>query len=92
MMMTKIEHLNITVQDINTAVNFCKIVPPDFQIRNEQKSINDKRWMHNGNKEFYFTLQESPLETEPKKLNQTYINYGFNHIGLVANTIDKIEK
>ena len=48
--------------------------------------------MHNGNKEFYFTLQESPLETEPKKLNQTYINYGFNHIGLVANTIDKIEK
>ena len=43
-------------------------------------------------KEFYFTLQESPLETEPKKLNQTYINYGFNHIGLVANTIDKIEK
>ncbi|KGL60752.1 hypothetical protein [Polaribacter sp. Hel1_33_49] len=48
--------------------------------------------MHNGNKEFYFTLQESPLETEPKKLNQTYINYGFNDIGLVANTIDKIEK
>lgn len=49
--------------------------------------------MHNGNKEFYFTLQESPLETEPKKLNQTYINNGFNHIGLVANTIiDNIEK
>jgi catechol 2,3-dioxygenase-like lactoylglutathione lyase family enzyme len=91
-MMTKIEHVNITVPDIDAAVAFLKIVAPDFEIRNDEKPLNDKRWMHIGNKEFYFALQESPLETEPKKPNQTYINYGFNHIGLVVHNIDDIEK
>ncbi|UAM99884.1 VOC family protein [Polaribacter litorisediminis] len=90
-MITKIEHVNITVPDIDAAVAFLKIVAPDFKIRNDEKPINEKRWMHIGNKEFYFALQESPLETEPKKPNQTYINYGFNHIGLVVADIEKIE-
>ena len=90
--MTKIEHVNITVPNIDAAVNFLKIVAPDFEIRNDEKPLNEKRWMHIGNNEFYFALQESPLETEPKKPNQTYINFGFNHIGLVVNNIDDIEK
>lgn len=45
-----------------------------------------------GCKEFYFALQESPINTSPKRANQTYINYGFNHIGLIVNHIDDIEK
>ena len=27
-----------------------------------------------------------------KKANKTYINYGFNHIGLIVHNIDDIEK
>ena len=91
-MMTKIEHVNITVPDIDAAVNFLKIVAPDFEIRNDQKPLNDKRWMHIGNKEFYFALQEAHLGHTPIKANQTYINYGFNHVGLIVNNIDDIEK
>lgn len=91
-MITKIEHVNITVPDIDAAVAFLKIVAPDFEIRNDEKPLNEKRWMHIGNKEFYFALQESPLKTEPKKPNQTYINYGFNHIGLVVHNLNEIEK
>jgi hypothetical protein len=49
MMMTKIEHVNITVPDIDAAVAFLKIVAPDFEIRNDEKPLNDKRWMHIGN-------------------------------------------
>lgn len=67
MMMTKIEHVNITVPDIDAAVKFLKIVAPDVEIRNNEKPLNEKRWMHIGHKDFYFALQESPLETEPKK-------------------------
>ena len=81
--MTKIEHVNITVPDIDAA---------DFKIRKDEKPLNDKRWMHIGNKNFYFALQEVPLDFTPKKANQTYINYGFNHIGLVVNDIETIEK
>ncbi|SDR86278.1 Glyoxalase/Bleomycin resistance protein/Dioxygenase superfamily protein [Polaribacter sp. KT25b] len=91
-MITKIEHVNITVPDIDAAVSFLQIIAPDFKIKKDEKPINDKRWMHIGNDEFYFALQEAPIATHPIKPNQTYINYGFNHIGLVVNNIDKIEK
>jgi catechol 2,3-dioxygenase-like lactoylglutathione lyase family enzyme len=91
-MVTKIEHVNITVPDIDAAVSFLKIIAPDFKIKKDEKPLNDKRWMHIGNDEFYFALQEAPIETHPIKPNQTYINYGFNHIGLVVNNIDDIEK
>ena len=90
--MTKIEHVNITVPDIDAAVSFLNIVAPDFKIRKDEKPLNDKRWMHIGNKECYFALQEAHLGHTPIKANQTYINYGFNHIGLVVNNIDDIEK
>jgi catechol 2,3-dioxygenase-like lactoylglutathione lyase family enzyme len=91
-MITKIEHVNITVPDIDAAVSFIKIVAPDFEIMKDDKSLNDKRWMHIGNEEFYFALQEAHIDVNPKKQNQTYINYGFNHVGLVVNGIDNIEK
>lgn len=91
-MITKIEHVNITVPDINAAVSFLQIVAPDFKIMKDDKPLNDKRWMHIGNNEFYFALQEVPIDASPKKQNQTYINYGFNHVGLVVNDIDNIEK
>ncbi|WP_339660191.1 VOC family protein [uncultured Polaribacter sp.] len=91
-MITKIEHVNITVPDIDAAVSFLQIIAPDFKIKKDENPINDKRWMHIGNDEFYFALQESHIGTNPIKPNQTYINYGFNHIGLVVNNIDDIEK
>ena len=91
-MITKIEHVNITVPDIDAAVSFLNIVAPDFEIKKDEKPLNDKRWMHIGNNEFYFALQEAYLDTMPKKANQTYINYGFNHIGLIVQDIDDIEK
>ena len=91
-MITKIEHVNITVPGIDAAVSFLNIVAPDFEIRKDGKPLNDKRWMHIGNNEFYFALQEAHVDATPKKANQTYINYGFNHIGLVVHNIDDIEK
>lgn len=91
-MITKIEHVNITVPDIDAAVDFLKIVAPDFEIRKDEKPLNDIRWMHIGNQDFYFALQESHIGSTPKKANQTYINFGFNHIGLVIHNIDAIEE
>jgi hypothetical protein len=91
-MITKIEHVNITVPDIDAAVSFLKIIAPDFKIKKDEKPLNDKRWMHIGNNEYYFALQEAPINTNPKRQNQSYINYGFNHIGLIVKGIETIEK
>lgn len=48
--MTRIEHLNITVPDIDAALAFLVIVAPDFNVRKDVKSPDRHRWVHVGNK------------------------------------------
>jgi len=89
--MTKIEHCNITVPDIDEAIKFIQIVAPDFKVRKDEKSSSSCRWIHIGNDEHYFALQESHIGSEPEKQRKAYKNYGVNHISLVVDDISKIE-
>ena len=91
-MMTRIEHVNITVPDIDEAIRFLKIVAPDFEVRKDEKPSNSYRWTHIGNKAYYFALQEPHLDADSKKQLQTYKNYGINHVALVVSNIQEIEK
>ncbi len=49
--MTRIEHLNITVPNIDAALAFLVIVAPDFNVRKDVKSPDRHRWVHVGNKQ-----------------------------------------
>lgn len=89
--MTKIEHLNITVPDIDEAVTFIKIVAPDFEVRKDETPPASYRWVHIGNDEYYFALQQAHIGAKPKNPQKTYKNYGVNHIALVVDDIDQIE-
>jgi len=88
---TKIEHLNITVPDIDDAIKFIQIVAPDFKVRMDVKPHGSYRWAHIGNDEYYFALQESHLDSEPRKPRKAYKNFGINHIALVVEDISKVE-
>ena len=65
--MTRIEHVNITVPDIDAAINFLKIVAPDFDVRKDNNSLDSYRWAHIGNEKYYFALQEAHLDVVPPK-------------------------
>ena len=91
-MVTKIEHANITVPDIDEAIRFLKIVAPDFKVRKDVKPTDSYRWVHIGNEACYFALQEPHLDGNPKNQPQTYKNYGVNHMALVVSNIQTIEK
>lgn len=91
-MVTKIEHANITVPDIDDAIRFLKIVAPDFKVRKNANPTDSYRWVHIGNEECYFALQEPHLDGNPKNQPQTYINYGINHMALIVSDIQTIEK
>ena len=91
-MMTRIEHVNITVPDIDEAIRFLKIVAPDFEVRKDEKPSNSYRWTHIGNEAYYFALQEPHLDADSKKQLQTYKNYGINHVALVVSNIQEIEE
>lgn len=90
--MTRIEHVNITVPDIDEAIRFLKIIAPDFEVRKDEKPLNSYRWVHIGNEAYYFALQEPHLDSDSKKQLQTYKNYGINHVALVVSNIEEIEK
>lgn len=56
--MTRLEHVNTTVPDIDEAIKFLKTAAPDFQVRIEEKQEESFRWAHIGNHEYYIALQE----------------------------------
>ncbi len=89
--MTRIEHANLTVPDIDEAIKFILIVAPDFKVRKDAKPEGSYRWVHIGNDEFYFALQEAHLGAKPEYPRVAYKNFGVNHIALVVNNISEIE-
>ena len=89
--MSKIEHLNITVPNIDEAIKFIQIVAPDFKVRKDVKSSTSYRWTHIGNDECYFALQEVHLGSEPESPRKAYKNYGVNHIAIVVDDLSKVE-
>jgi len=90
-MTTTIEHINITVPDIDATIRFLKIIAPDLMIRMDKTSAKN-RWVHLANDQMYFALQAPHLGSEPQAPRTPYINYGVNHIGLVVTNLDQIEK
>ncbi|CAH6999421.1 VOC family protein [Vibrio alginolyticus] len=90
--MTQIEHLNITVPDIDETLMFLSIVAPDFKIRKDVDLPGRHRWVHVGNEQSYFALQEPHLDSlAPRAMQETYKNHGVNHIGLVVQNLQTIE-
>ncbi|WP_094752238.1 VOC family protein [Psychromonas sp. CD1] len=90
--MSKIEHLNITVPNIDEAIKFIQIIAPDFKIRKDVKSSTSYRWVHIGNDECYFALQEPHFGSDPESPRKTYKNYGVNHIAIIVSDLLKVEK
>ncbi len=91
-MVTRIEHVNITVPDIDAAIRFLKIVAPDFDVRKDNNPSDSYRWVHIGNEDYYFALQEAHLDADPMKQLQSYKNYGVNHVALVVSNVKEIEE
>lgn len=89
--MTRIEHANLTVPDIDEAIRFLAIVAPDFRVRRDEKPTGSYRWAHVGNDVCYIALQEPHLDAKAEPPKQPYKNYGANHLALVVEDLDAIE-
>ncbi|MDG1332713.1 MAG: VOC family protein [Crocinitomicaceae bacterium] len=81
-----LEHANITVNNLDSAVDFFQAAFPDFQIRGGG-DVNGRSWIHLGNDVTYIALNEA-LE---KKMNEkNYTKPGINHLGFVVEDVDII--
>ena len=57
-----LEHANVTVPSIDAAIEFLKLVDPDFIIRHDEAAEGTYRWAHVGTHQTYIALQEPHLD------------------------------
>ncbi len=86
-----LEHANITVDDIEEAIEFLQIAFPHFKIRGRGQSVSEgvtRKWLHFGTDMTYVALEEVSLESGV--VRRPYRDVGINHIGFVVDDVDII--
>lgn len=78
--MTRLEHANLHVRDVDEMIRFLRTAFPDFQVRGQGLGWSGARWVHVGSDDVYLALsQATQAPAEPWK---PYAGKpGLNHLG-----------
>ncbi|UTT85579.1 VOC family protein [Vibrio pelagius] len=87
-MQAYVEHANITVSNIDDAVQFIQTAIPEFKERHRGQT--NYRWCHIGTDDSYIALQEVVEREQTDR--SPYLDVGINHIGIVVDDVDRVEK
>jgi len=81
-----LEHVNITVNNLEEAIQFFQTAFPHFKIRGGGDKLRE--WVHLGDEHTYIALNqaEAPLQ----KVEKNYEKAGVNHIGFVVQDVEEI--
>ena len=89
-MKSYVEHANITVTNLDRAIEFFALALPDFAVR-KRWTIDDKEWAHVGTDSSYVALN-TPLDKsrfaspEARQSARKTLG-GFNHVGFVVEDV-----
>ena len=85
-----LEHANITVNNLDTAVRFFQNAFPHFEVRGGGEN-NGRKWIHLGDAITYLALnsREGITRDFPER---NYDKNGFNHIGFVVSDVHELAK
>lgn len=90
-MSARLEHANLIVRDIETAIRFLQTAFPEFSIRSDQIDPDGSRWVHIGTDENYIALNEATVE--PTERWQPYTGVpGVNHLAYEVGDADALRK
>ena len=78
-----LEHLNITVLDVDAAVRFLQTAMPQLEVRGGGTGEKCRRWVHVGTDHTYLAIEDRGAEGPGP--HQPYIHPGMNHIGFVVD-------
>ena len=89
----QLEHANITVQDIDRAIQFLSTAFPHLKVRGGGESDHgtwQKKWLHLGTDDTYVALEETTIaaKTDRKPAEET----GINHVGFVVDDVEGIQQ
>lgn len=93
-MTSYVEHANVTVSNLDRAIEFLTTALPDFVVR-KRFHLDGREWAHVGTPESYIALVEETRTETPDGTRRANIDrLGFNHVGfVVANanaTLDRL--
>ena len=84
--MTKLEHANVSVRDVESTIRFLQTAFPDFRIRGEGTSPIGARWVHVGNDGAYLALNEA-TDDAPEPWVPYAGKPGLNHLGFEVDDV-----
>jgi catechol 2,3-dioxygenase-like lactoylglutathione lyase family enzyme len=60
-MPVRLEHANLSVQDIDAMIRFLRAAFPEFRIRRDATEANGLRWVHLGTDDTYIALSQAKV-------------------------------
>jgi catechol 2,3-dioxygenase-like lactoylglutathione lyase family enzyme len=85
---TRLDHVNLTVRDIDETIRFLRLAFPDFRVRADEVGADGVRWTHVGTDDTYLALTEAEAGTAP------WVPYtgrpGLNHLGFEVDDADAL--
>jgi len=87
-----LEHVNITVIDVDEAIRFLQTAMPDWKVRADVSSEESdcRRWVHLGTDTTYLAIEDRGATQ--KGPHEPYVNPGVNHLGFVVKDVDAVSK
>jgi len=86
-----LEHANITVPEMDAALDFLRVACPTWQIRHDAiHPVSKLRWVHVGTPDSYLALQEPHSGRTPEDHRRPYDDIGINHLGIVVPDFDAL--
>ncbi|MCA9077231.1 MAG: VOC family protein [Planctomycetaceae bacterium] len=81
-----VEHVNLTVSNLDEAIRFLTTAVPEFAVRH--RAVTDgQEWAHVGDERSYIALTQAS-DLQLSELN--YTKNGFNHVGIVVDDANRV--
>ncbi len=87
------DHVNITVVDIERAIEFLTLAFPEFRVRGGGEADHGDwtdRWVHLGTDELYVALNETTLVKKVERNSRE--ETGTNHVGFIVDNVDELTR
>jgi catechol 2,3-dioxygenase-like lactoylglutathione lyase family enzyme len=85
----RLEHANITVGDLDAAVDFLLTALPDFRVRGAGVGPEGLRWVHVGSDTSYIALNEAAADASEQRPGHWH---GVNHLGFAVDDAQAVRR
>jgi len=82
----RLEHANLSVNDIDAIVAFLRVAFPEFRLRRDSIRADGVRWVHVGADDTYIAL----FQAARSRVNEGFGSSTFNHLGYEVDDVEAL--